>query len=116
MATDLNLKWEWPANRQPTFTLVMAVAEVHEAGKGWLGIKKSPSLVEGMADPITLTGTIIRGDASLKNKTVSITLPKLEADAVGKGDAAAIAVLEDSVCICIKRLESQDEDVSNRTT
>lgn len=112
MATDLNLKWEWPADRQPTFKLVVAVSDVSEAGSGWFGIKKSPSLVNGMPDPVTLKGTIVKGDASLQNKTISITLPKLEAGAIGKGNVAAIGVLEDNTCICIKKLQSPDEDLS----
>lgn len=113
MATDLRLKWEWPADRQPEHKLVVAVTDVREADKGWFGIKRSPSLLGSLPDPITLKGTVVKGDANLKDKTVSLTLPKLEADEVRKGDVTAIGVLESSVCICIKRLQSADEDISN---
>lgn len=113
MATDLNLKWEWPAERQPTFKLVVAVSDVSEASSGWFGIKKSPSLVNGLPDPVTLKGTIVSDDAGLRNKTVTITLPKLEAGAISKHNFAAIGVLENDVCICIRKLQSADEDLSD---
>jgi len=113
MATDLNLKWEWPADRQPAMTLVVSVSDVSEAGKGWFGIKTSPSLVEGLPDPVTIKGTVVKGNASLVNKSISITLPKIEAGDLGKGNVSAIGVLENNVCICIKKLQSADEDISN---
>jgi hypothetical protein len=113
MATDLNLKWEWPADRQPEFTLVVALTDVNVADESWFGIKESPSLLEAMPDPITLKGIIVKGDTRLKDKTVSVTLPKLEAGPVRKGDVLAVGVSERKVCICIKRLQSTDEDISN---
>lgn len=112
MATDLNLKWEWPAERQPELKLVMAIADASPAGKGWFGIKRSPSLVEGIPDPVELKGTVIKGDSSLLQKSITLTLPRLEAGALGKGDVAAIGVLDNNVCICIRKLASADEDLS----
>lgn len=113
MATDLNLKWEWPAERQPALKLAVLVADVGAADKGWFGIKRSPSLVEGIPDPIELKGTVINGDRSLLQKSITITLPRLEAESIGKGDFAAIGVLDNNVCICIKKLATADEDLSD---
>ena len=113
MATDLNLKWEWPAQRQPQLKLVMMVNDLKAADKGWFGLKRSPSLVEGLPDPITLQGTVVKGDPSLLQKSIAVTLPKLEADFLSKGDLAALGVLDNHVCICIRKLQSVDEDLSD---
>jgi hypothetical protein len=113
MTTDLNLKWEWPADRQPQLKLVMEITSIEEADRGWFGVKKSPSLIEGIPNPITFRGVIVGGTGHFDGKTVSLTLPKLEAESISSGDHVAVGVFENNTCICIKKLQSSDQDLSD---
>jgi hypothetical protein len=110
MATGMHLTWEWPAGRQPARTLVIRVVQIEPADFGMFGAKKSPSIVEGIPEPVLLSGSALHGASSSRTQFVSITLPQLEAHGIASGDIAAIGLLDDKVCICLRKLQSPDED------
>ena len=112
MATDINLKREWPAGRQPNQKLIVSIESTTKHRTGFFGVKKSPSLLEGIPDPVDLKGIIIGGDSSLKNKSITITLPRIELENSSEGGFLAIGVIEPNTCICLKTAASATEDLS----
>ena len=112
MATDINLKWEWPAGRKADQKLIVNIASITKHNTGFFGLKKSPSLIEGIPDPIDIKGIIIGGDSYLGNKSITITLPKVELENVSEGNLIAIGVIEPNICICLKTATSATEDLS----
>ncbi len=106
MSTDLDLRWEWPAERQAQIKLMMTVEKTKAADQGLFGIKKSPSLAGSLPDPVEVTGVITKGDATLINKSVRLVLPKMELGETGAGDNLLLGVINNNICICIKKAES----------
>ncbi|MCG8614551.1 MAG: hypothetical protein MI864_28900 [Pseudomonadales bacterium] len=112
MATDLTMNWEWPADREPTDKLIISVEGINKHSSGWFGLKKSPSFVEAMPDPVDLTGKVLSGSDLLSQKSIVITLPKLELGEVSAGELLAVGVIGDKTCICVRKVTDKDEDLS----
>ncbi len=112
MAADIRLNWEWPADRELSDKLVIKVTSIANHESGWFGLKRSPSIVEGVPDPVDLTGEILRGGRALAGQSVSLMLPRLELEGIIEGDIVAIGLLEATTCICLKKLADPDEDLS----
>ena len=111
MATEINLKWEWPAGRQPDQKLIVAIESIKKHSTGFFGVNP-PSLLEGIPDPVDLKGIIIGGNPSLNNKSITITLPKIELENISERGFLAIGVIEPKTCICLKTAASATEDLS----
>jgi len=113
MSADVDLTWEWPADRVAEQKILVKVMEIKNEGGGFFGFKKSPSFAGNFPDPVTVKAKFISQEKSLEGKTVEITLPKLELESIKVDDFAVIGVIESKVCICIKHVASQNVDIAN---
>lgn len=113
MSADVDLTWEWPADREAGQKLLVKVMDIKNEGAGFFGFKKSPSFAGNLPDPVTVKAKLIRQEKSLEGKTVEITLPKLELESINIGDFAVIGVIDSKTCICIKHVESENVDIAS---
>lgn len=112
MSADVDLTWEWPADRMAEQKLLVKVVEIKAEGGGFFGFKKSPSFAGNLPDPVTVKAKLISQEKNLKDKTVEITLPKLELESIKVDDFAVIGVIASNTCICIKHVESENVDIA----
>lgn len=112
MSADIELGWEWPADRVAEQKFLIKVNSVNDKNNGFFGIKKSPSLIEGIPDPVLVKASIVSDNSSMNNKTVEVTVPKLELDGIVGSSYAVIGVVDSKICICIKKVESATTDIS----
>jgi len=115
MSSDLELRWEWPAARQPEIKLVVEIGSVKKAGQGLFGVKKSPSIAGSLPDPMQLMGEVASGPTHLVGKSIQAVLPEVELGGAGKGDFLAMGVLGESICICAKKVDSASADLDDWT-
>lgn len=111
MSADVDLTWEWPADRVAEQKLLVKVVEIKAEGSGFFGFKKSPSFAGNLPDPVTVKAKLISQENNLKDKTVEITLPKLELESIKANDFAVIGIIASKTCICIKHVESENVDI-----
>lgn len=98
MAEDRVLKWQWPDERTADSALIATISSVDEPSSGFFGIKKSPSLVNSLPDPISIVAQIEDKSAN----TVQLTLPKFELANAKVGDRIIFGLIGEEICICIK--------------
>ncbi|MFC1749474.1 hypothetical protein ACFL2V_11785 [Pseudomonadota bacterium] len=108
MSADIQLKWEWPADRKVDSRLLVKVTDIHKEGSGFFGIKKSPSLASSFPDPISLSGVVNTQDSNLAGKSIEIVVPNLEISDIEEGGYVVLGVVEDGVCVCIVEIDSPD--------
>lgn len=113
MSADVDLMWEWPADRTAEQKLLVKVVEIKNESSGFFGFKKSPSFAGNLPDPVTVKAKLIRQEKNLEGKIVEITLPKLELESIDVGDFAVIGVVDSKTCICIKQVESESVDIAS---
>lgn len=112
MASELSFFWEWPDDRFPDHKLAVKVEQLKPHSTGFLGLKKSPSFVSSLPDPMVLTGIIVAGKAGLVGKSVNIVLPKLELGNVSADDIVAVGVMDAGVCICLEPVPTSESEAS----
>lgn len=97
-SADIELSWQWPAERMPSAWSVMASPKIEEKSTGLFGIGASPSIAGNLPDAQTLSGELVAGaDAG---KTATIDLPGLEAQKLAEATQVALGRVEDGVVIC----------------
>jgi len=106
MSADLQVRWEWPANRNIEKRIAIKVEGVTKAGQGPFGIKGSPSLAAALPDPVVVTGQIVGGDPHNTGMVVRLTLPRLELVDIAAGGYAMLGLVGRDTCICIKPIEA----------
>ena len=112
MAADMQLIWEWPADRTVEQNLLIKVIDVEKENTGIFGFEKTPSFAGNLPDPVTVKAKVINQEIGSIEKTIKLVLPKLELKSIKKDDFAVIGILGSNVCICIKHAESENIDVS----
>ena len=112
MTADIELKWEWPANRATESKLLIQIDKVKKQGSGLFGVLKSPSLVDGFPDPQELTGNIVNANSSLNGKSVKLVLPLLEIEGIKAGSYAMLGIIKNTTCICIVPVDNKDADLN----
>ncbi|MFL0809746.1 MAG: hypothetical protein K6L76_04970 [Agarilytica sp.] len=112
MSADIELNWEWPADRKPDQKLLVKVSSIKADSGGLFLLKKPASIVEGFPDPYVFEGTIENTSDQLDGKTIKLILPKLELENVTEGGYVVIGEVNPSTCICIVNIESRDTDIS----
>lgn len=100
----LELKWEWPADRQPDDKIIVRVNDVKQQGGGFFGIKRSPSIASNLPDPIELRAAVIEGGEGWTANSVKLILPKLELPGVKVDHKVALGILAKKTCICAARV------------
>jgi len=107
MSADIQLTWEWPADRVAEHKLLVKIVDIKNQSAGSLGFAKTPSFAGNLPDPVTVKAEVMNKEGDLKGKIVELTLPKLELESVSVNDVAVLGVVDDKVCICIKQVDSK---------
>lgn len=113
MSADIELTWEWPADRTVEQKLLVKIVDVKSEGSRFFSFKKTPSFASNLPDPVTVKAKIVSQETSLKNKTIELVLPKLELESIKADDLAILGVVDSKICICIKHVESESVDIAN---
>lgn len=111
--SSLRLNWEWPADRKPDQKILVNIENIKTPGAGFLGIGRSPSMVNSYPDPVVVTGVIVKAGDLSTGKKISITMPRLELNDLGAGDHAVLGLLDGETCICITRVSGDDVDLDS---
>ena len=111
MSADIKLEWEWPAERQLENRVLVRVNEIKPEGNGLFGLKSSPSLATSFPEPTVLTGFIVKGGEVINGKEVELVLPKVELEQLKVGQLAMLGIVNSNICICVKKVESESEDL-----
>ena len=112
MSASIELNWEWPADRAPEEKLLVLVNTVKKEGSGLFGLKKSPSLVSSIPDPMIVEATVVSSNSAFKGQTIRVVVPKLEIEGITVNTYAVLGVVESSTCICIVAVASKDVDLN----
>ncbi len=112
MAADMELTWEWPADRVAEQKLLVKIVDVKNQSAGLFGFGKTPSFTGNLPDPVTVKAEVMNKEGDLKGKIVELTLPKLELESVSVNDVAVLGVVGGEVCICIKQVDLET-DIKN---
>lgn len=107
MAADIELTWEWPADRVAEQKLLVKIVDVKNRKAGFFGFGKTPSFAGDLPDPVTVKAELLNKGGDLKGKIVELTLPKLELESVSVNDVAVLGVVDGEVCICIKQADPE---------
>lgn len=113
MSADIELSWEWPAERAIEDRILVKVESVKPKSAGLFGILNSPSLAGSLPDPIIVSGVVINSDNKLNGKSIQVVAPKLEIENIKKGIYAMLGIVENTICICIVPVENKDSDLNN---
>ena len=111
MSTDVELKWEWPANRKVDRKILVKITGLKKQGGGLLGIKKSPSIVDNLPDPVLVSGIIINNNSESDEKIVSVIVPELEVKDIDKNSYTVWGLVDNSICICIVPVKDKNVDL-----
>ncbi|ROS00200.1 hypothetical protein EDC56_2838 [Sinobacterium caligoides] len=108
MAATQELHWQWPNDRTPDRVLQLTIDDIAPAKSGLFGILRTPSLIANMPEP-----QVVRGYLTDKpEQTITLTLPKVELGSLTEGDSAALGVIGDNICICVKKLMDGDDGIT----
>ena len=113
MAADIDLKWEWPANRSVEQKLLVKIDHIEKQGSGLFGVKQSPSLAASLPDPYILKGVIESTDTKLHGKSVKLVAPKLEMGDIKEGSFAVFGLVNHTTCICIVPVATKDVNLES---
>ncbi len=108
MSAEIELKWEWPANRTIDYKLLVKIDSVDKKKSGLFGFFKSPSIVDNFPDPRTLSGKVIKSGSGESGGAFKLTLPLLEIDDIKPGSFAVLGIVKNRTCVCIASVKSAD--------
>lgn len=103
--SDVNLKWEWPDEREPDYLITVQVDSIKKDSPGLFGIKHSPSILGWIPGGVILRGHIADNRMGLSGKTLSLLLPVEETHAAKKGDTLVLGIVDHDTCIVVTKLE-----------
>lgn len=115
MAADINLKWEWPVGRAPVNQFIVKILKISDFDAGFLGIRKSPSFANSFPDPVVIDAIVFDADKTFINKSISLTLPKVEMSGVDVSNYVVLGVIDDNTCICLKKIEYEAPNLAHVT-
>ncbi len=113
MSADIELKWEWPAERTVEERILIKVDKIKLQSSGFFGIRKSPSLAASIPGPTVVFGVIQGNNKLTAGKTLSVVVPKLEIEPLNSGGYAVLGLVETDICICIVPVKSANIDISS---
>ncbi|MFV8784033.1 hypothetical protein ACNKU7_16555 [Microbulbifer sp. SA54] len=111
VSADIELKWEWPADRAVEDRILIKVEDIKPQGSGFFGFKKSPSFASNLPEPTVITGTIQNTDDLIQGKSLKIIVPKPEIGDTTIGGYAVLGIVENDICICIVPVASAEADI-----
>ncbi len=101
----INLKWEWPDEREPEYLITIQVNSIKKDSPGFFGLKHSPSILGWMPGGVILRGCITDNRMGLSGKTLSLLLPVGETHAAKKGDTLVLGIVDHDTCIAVTKPE-----------
>jgi hypothetical protein len=113
MSADIELKWEWPANRTIDKKILVKIDSIDIKKSGIFGFFNSPSIIGNLPDPRTLTGKVIKLENNKSDVNFKLTLPLLELNDIKSGSFAALGIVNNTTCICIVPVESIDTNLDD---
>lgn len=112
MSTDIELKWEWPADRVIEEKLVVKIDSIKPQKSGLFSFKKSPSFAGNLPEPTTVRGTIVKAEGSLNGKSVELVAPQPELEGLAADDYAVFGIVSDTTCICVAPVSGPDANLA----
>lgn len=112
MSADIELKWEWPADRAIEDRILIKVEDVKPQGSGLFGLRKSPSFASNIPEPTVITGVVQNTGSVISGKRLKVIAPKPEIGGTEAGSYAVLGVVDKDVCICIVPVDSADSDIT----
>lgn len=112
MSAEIELKWEWPADRTVEDRILIKVEDVKPQGSGFFGLRKSPSFASNIPEPTVITGVIQNDDTKISGKSLKIIAPGPEIGETKSGSYAVLGIVNKDVCICIIPVTSSDVDIT----
>jgi len=109
----IEVKWEWPAGRQMETKILINVKKISKASTGFFGIGASPSLADAIPEATDVIATVIAGQENLIGKTISMRVPGVEADKLKVGGPAAVALVENTISICVSAVPPDKGELDN---
>lgn len=100
---DLELTWEWQAERAIIGSIAVRIEKLEEVGSGLLAIEKSPSLAAGFPEPITICGAVLTDDKGETLKTYALTLPKQELGKIQVGEIVRLELVDQKTVVNLVR-------------
>lgn len=113
MSNYLELKWEWPANRDIESKVLVKIDSLEETSSGLFSIGKSPSLASNLPDPYTLKGTVLKSTSRFEEKSIQLIAPKLEIENIQPGKAAMLGLVDGKTCICIVAVDDHNSNLDD---
>lgn len=112
MSAEVELNWEWPADRPIEQKLVVKVDTVKPQKPGLFGFKKSPSFAANLPEPTTVRGRVVQAGSALDGKTIEVVAPQLEIGDLKAGEYAVFGVVNSTTCVCIVPVNGPEADLS----
>ncbi len=113
MSADIELNWEWPADRVIEDRILIKITDIRKASSGLFGIKKSPSLANSLPDPQVISGVVVNSGSSIDTKSVKLVAPQLEIQEVKAGSYVMLGIVSSTICICIAPVDNKETDLSS---
>lgn len=113
MSADIELKWEWPADRTIEDKFIVKIETIKPQKSGFFGFKKSPSFAGNLPQPTTVNGRIVKVGSDLDGKTVELVAPEPELGGVKADTYAMFGIIENAICVCVVPVSGPDVDVAH---
>lgn len=110
---NIKIEWEWPAGRQLESKLLVKIIKISKASTGFLGIGASPSMANAIPEATDVVASVISGQENLIGKTISMRIPGIEASKLKVDQPAAIALVNNNICICVSVSPTNTQDVAS---
>ncbi len=113
MSNYLELKWEWPVNRNIESKVLVKIDSLEKVSSGFFSIGKSPSIANNLPDPYTVKGTVLKSTSSFEEKAIQLIAPKLEIENIQKGKVAMLGLVDSKTCVCIVAVDDQNTNLDD---
>lgn len=102
---DVELGWEWRAQRALDQRIGLRIDQIEKEKTGIFGILNAPSLDRSLPDPMNIQGTVSAVDRPgliSANQSISFRIPRMEMNDVEVGDWIALGIIKEKA-VCLSR-------------
>lgn len=97
MPRTLELKWQWPAGREPHSTCHARITKIYPDKK----LFDSPSRGDFIPDPFVIEADVSDG---IEFQSISLRLPEVEIKNLQTGDLVELDLIDTHVCTAVRKL------------
>ena len=97
MPKTLELKWQWPAGREPDSTCRARITKIYPDKK----LFNSPSRADFIPNPFVIEADVLEG---VEFQSISIRLPEVEIKNLQTGDLVQLDLIGDDTCVVVKKV------------